>query len=69
MNLIQHRQLNQLFIFFNKFKEHAGVRDFGFELLLPFYYAFYPAPLLQKLLSGFLIGPKVRRGRLCFDRL
>jgi hypothetical protein len=59
--------LQGTFVFFSKFKEHAGIGNFRFKLFLPFYYAFQPAALLQKLLRGFLVGPEVRRGRLCFD--
>jgi hypothetical protein len=47
--------IQRCFVFFSKFKEHAGVGNLSLELLLAFDDAFQTAPLLEELLRRFLI--------------
>ena len=58
----QYTQLLQRsFILFGKLKEHPGVGNLSFELLLPLNRSFQPTTVLQKLLCGFLIRPEIGR--------
>ena len=55
------------FILFGKFKEHAGVGNLRFKLLLPLNLLLQNGSFLQKFLGRFLIVPKIRRRSLVLD--
>ena len=59
--------LERSFVFFCKFKEHAGVCYLRFKTFLALNLSFDPAAFLQQLLCSFLIVPKVRCRGLGFD--
>jgi len=50
-----------------KFKEHARIGNFLFELFLSLDSSLDATALLQQFLRGFLIGPEIWRRRLAFD--
>jgi hypothetical protein len=67
-SLDQFTQLIQrTLIFFREFKEHRGVGDFRFKLLVPLNGPLQAASYLQKLLGGVLVRPEIRRRSLRFD--